>query len=89
MICMLILTFLSSFIIYKHFSAAQVVQYLIAIAIFFTYALQFYVPTSIIWDGIKERFPAKKHLLYYYIMRFILVTGTGNAKTIIHFQIFD
>ncbi|KAL0267642.1 UNVERIFIED_CONTAM: hypothetical protein PYX00_009851 [Menopon gallinae] len=55
---------------------AQVVKILIAIAIFFTYALQFYVPTSIVWEIIQHKFPPHKERYYNYALRMITVTGT-------------
>lgn len=51
---------------------AQAVQIMIAIAIFFTYGLQFYVPMEIIWKNIKHRFGARK-LTAEYIVRILLV----------------
>lgn len=54
---------------------AQSVKLMIAIAIFFTYGLQFYVPMEIIWKNIKHRFGSKK-LTAEYIVRVILVVFT-------------
>ncbi|XP_011869233.1 PREDICTED: proton-coupled amino acid transporter 4 [Vollenhovia emeryi] len=55
--------------------AAQVVKILIALAIFCTYGLQYYVCLDIVWNGVKHRFE-KKPLLANYIIRTLLVTGT-------------
>lgn len=55
---------------------AQCVKILIALAIFFTYALQFYVPTSIIWEMIEHKFAKDRQNMYNYIMRMCIVTGT-------------
>ncbi|XP_012261968.2 proton-coupled amino acid transporter-like protein pathetic isoform X2 [Athalia rosae] len=54
---------------------AQSVKLMIAIAIFFTYGLQFYVPMEIIWKNIKHRFGSKK-LTAEYIVRIVLVIFT-------------
>ncbi|KAJ8973666.1 hypothetical protein NQ317_016645 [Molorchus minor] len=39
---------------------AQSVKIMIAVAVFFTYALQFYVPMEIIWKAVKNNFGSKK-----------------------------
>lgn len=46
---------------------AQSVKLMIAVAIFFTYALQFYVPMEIIWKAVKNSFGARKNLAEYSI----------------------
>ncbi|XP_056630452.1 proton-coupled amino acid transporter-like protein pathetic isoform X2 [Diorhabda carinulata] len=53
---------------------AQSVKLMIAVAIFFTYALQFYVPMEIIWKAVKNNFQRKA--LAEYSIRFSLVTLT-------------
>jgi len=60
-------------------SLAQSVKVMIAVAIFFTYGLQFYVPMEIIWKSIGHRFGAHK-LAAEYIVRVILVLGTGKCQ---------
>lgn len=40
---------------------------MIAVAIFFTYSLQFYVPMEIIWKNVRHWFGAKKNLAEYSI----------------------
>lgn len=55
---------------------AQSVKLAIAIAIFFTYALQFYVPMEIIWKNVRGYFPESKKNLAEYGIRAILVIGT-------------
>jgi len=60
-------------------SLAQSVKVMIAVAIFFTYALQFYVPMEIIWKSIGPRFGAHKRAAEY-IVRGILVLGTGECQ---------
>jgi hypothetical protein len=52
---------------------------MIAVAIFFTYGLQFYVPMEIIWKSIGHRFGSHK-LPAEYIVRVVLVLGTGECQ---------
>ncbi|KYM92570.1 Proton-coupled amino acid transporter 4 [Atta colombica] len=54
--------------------AAQVVKILIALAVFCTFGLQFYVCLDIAWNGVKHRFE-KKPLLANYFVRTVLVIG--------------
>lgn len=44
---------------------AQSVKLMIAVAVLFTYALQFYVPMEIIWKAVKNNFGPKKTLAEY------------------------
>lgn len=60
-------------------SLAQSVKVMIAVAIFFTYGLQFYVPMEIIWKSIGHRFGAHK-LAAEYIVRVVLVLATGECQ---------
>ncbi|KAG5897968.1 hypothetical protein JTB14_013542 [Gonioctena quinquepunctata] len=53
---------------------AQSVKLMIAVAIFFTYALQFYVPMEIIWKAVKNNF--EKKTLAEYSIRVALVAIT-------------
>ena len=48
---------------------------MIALAIFFTYSLQFYVPMEIIGKNLQTYFPGKQGLVEY-ILRFTLTTMT-------------
>lgn len=48
---------------------------MIAIAIFLTYALQFYVPMNIIWMNIREHFSEKNKTLAEYATRFSLIVS--------------
>ncbi|XP_043286065.1 proton-coupled amino acid transporter-like protein pathetic [Venturia canescens] len=57
-----------------HEIPAQVVKVLIALAVFCTFGLQFYVCLDIAWNGLKERFQ-KKPILANYILRTAMVTG--------------
>ncbi|KAF7265887.1 proton-coupled amino acid transporter-like protein acs isoform X1 [Rhynchophorus ferrugineus] len=55
---------------------AQSVKIMIAVAIFFTYALQFYVPMEIIWKALKNNFSADKQNFANYTIRIVLVILT-------------
>lgn len=48
---------------------------MIAVAIFFTYSLQFYVPMEIIWKNVKQAFGARK-LAVEYSIRIAIIIGT-------------
>lgn len=52
--------------------AAQAVKILIALAVFCTFGLQFYVCLEIAWSGIKDRF-ANKATLANYVLRTVMV----------------
>ncbi|XP_030752891.1 proton-coupled amino acid transporter-like protein pathetic isoform X2 [Sitophilus oryzae] len=52
--------------------AAQAVNVLIAIAVFFTFGLQFYVCIDIAWSGLKDKC-TKHEVLSQYVMRTIMV----------------
>ncbi|CAH0547349.1 unnamed protein product [Brassicogethes aeneus] len=52
--------------------AAQAVNILIALAVYCTFGLQFYVCLDLAWNGIKEKFE-KHSLLANYILRTVLV----------------
>lgn len=60
-----------------YFSPAQVVQILIGLAVYCTFGLQFYVCLDIAWQGLKDHFQ-KKPTLANYILRTLLVTGSGK-----------
>ncbi|KAM3968552.1 proton-coupled amino acid transporter-like protein pathetic isoform 1-T1 [Aphomia sociella] len=51
----------------------QSVKLMIAVAIFFTYSLQFYVPMDIIWRNVRHWFGAKKNLAEYSIRIALIV----------------
>lgn len=65
--------------------AAQVVKVLIALAVFCTFGLQFYVCLDIGWNLIKHHFE-KKALLANYIMRTVLVIGAGKHSETSYFS---
>lgn len=54
---------------------AQCVKLMIAIAMFLTYGLQFYVPMEIIWKNMKQHFGARKSSTEY-LTRATIVIGT-------------
>lgn len=60
---------------------AQSVKVMIAIAIFLTYSLQFYVPFEIIWKGTKHRFTSRP-VLFEYLLRVSLVVCTGKCPLV-------
>lgn len=53
---------------------AQAVKVLIALAVFCTFGLQFYVCLEIVWDSIKEKC-TKRPTLVNYVLRTVLVTA--------------
>ncbi|XP_055321040.1 proton-coupled amino acid transporter-like protein pathetic isoform X3 [Sitodiplosis mosellana] len=55
---------------------AQSVKLAIAVAIFFTYALQFYVPMEIIWKNVRGHFSESNKNWAEYAIRAVLVLGT-------------
>lgn len=57
------------------FRLAQSVKLMIAIAIFFTFTLQFYVPMSIIWKGIQHKIAPEKQNWTEYALRVALVVS--------------
>lgn len=61
------------------FRLGQSVNVVIAVAIFFTYALQFYVPMEIIWHSVKHRFLRYPRCAEY-LIRVGLVIGTGELS---------
>lgn len=61
-----------------NYRLAQSVKVMIAIAIFLTYSLQFYVPFEIIWKGTKHRFTSHP-ILFEYLLRVFLVVCTGKS----------
>ena len=61
---------------------AQVAQILIALAVYCTFGLQFYVCLDIAWNGIKDRFQ-KKPMLANYVLRTVMVTGAVLLAVIV------
>lgn len=58
-------------------SVAQIAQVLIAIAILFTFGLQFYVPMDILWRNIGPSIPKEQHNISQILFRAgtILIMG--------------
>ncbi|XP_066907422.1 proton-coupled amino acid transporter-like protein pathetic isoform X2 [Halyomorpha halys] len=54
--------------------AAQAVKILVALAVYCTYGLQYYVCLEIVWDGVKDRFKNNAKL-YEYIVRTVLTAA--------------
>lgn len=61
---------------------AQSVKVMIAIAIFLTYGLQFYVPMEIIWKGVGQYFGSKKLAAEYSIRTFLVLATVAIAVAI-------
>lgn len=55
---------------------------MIAVAIFFTYSLQFYVPMEIIWKNVRQFFGAKKNLAEYTIRILLIILTLSLAIAI-------
>ncbi|XP_047543441.1 proton-coupled amino acid transporter-like protein CG1139 [Vanessa atalanta] len=60
----------------------QSVKLMIAVAIFFTYSLQFYVPMEIIWKNVRHFFGAKKNIAEYSIRIFVVLLTLCTAIAI-------
>lgn len=60
---------------------AQSVKLMIALAIFLTYALQFYVPMEIIWKNTRHHFSEDNKNVAEYTIRFTLIVSTPLSKT--------
>jgi len=68
---------------------ATLVKIVMSLAIFFTYALQFYVPLDIILPFIQRRVSQDKHLVAEYALRYALVLFTfGMAAAIPKLDLF-
>jgi hypothetical protein len=59
------------------YSPAQVVKILYAVAILFSYGLQFYVPTTIVWPVIEQRIPKAYSNIAQTAFRIAVVICTG------------
>ncbi|XP_034134091.1 proton-coupled amino acid transporter-like protein CG1139 isoform X4 [Drosophila guanche] len=57
---------------------AQSVKLMIAIAIFFTFTLQFYVPVSILWKGLEHKIRPERQNISEYGLRVALVVLCGG-----------
>lgn len=62
---------------------AQSVRLMMALAIFLSYGLQFYVPMNIVWPLLKDRLHTEKAQMYgEYAVRTILVIFTCKYHSI-------
>ncbi|XP_059468908.1 proton-coupled amino acid transporter-like protein CG1139 [Neocloeon triangulifer] len=61
---------------------AQSVKIMIAVAIFLTYALQFYVPFEIIWRNLKPHFKKNEMVVEFSLRIFLVVCTVGIAAAI-------
>lgn len=59
---------------------AQAVKIMIAIAIFLTYSLQFYVPMEIIWKNVKHNFNEHKNVAEYGIRIGLVVSNLQSSS---------
>lgn len=59
---------------------------LIAVAVLFTYGLQFFVPLEIMWNSIKPMFSHKYEIIGETIMRIFMVMVTGNVSSVIRMR---
>jgi proton-coupled amino acid transporter len=67
---------------------AQAIILLFATAIFFSYALQFYVPLEILIPPVKARFPNNDALIEYGFRYFVVIITFGFAAAIPRLDIF-
>lgn len=63
------------------FRLAQSIKVLVALSILFTYGLQFSVPSEIVWKKISPKINEAHHNIGYYIMRALMILGTGKQIT--------
>ncbi|KAL1117199.1 hypothetical protein AAG570_004526 [Ranatra chinensis] len=56
--------------------AAQSVKILIALAVYCTYGLQYFVCLEIVWNGVKDKVDPKNSRFYEYVVRTLLTTST-------------
>ena len=64
-------------------SLANVVQIMMALAIFFSYAIQFYVPVDIINSYLHQRISGDQHVKVEYLVRLVLVLFTFTLAAVI------
>jgi hypothetical protein len=63
--------------VYLCYRPAQVVKILYAVAITFSYGLQFYVPTGIVWPVIESKIPKAYSNIAQIAFRIMVVICTG------------
>lgn len=62
---------------------AESVRLMMALSIFLSYALQFYVPIDIAWPAIKAKIPTERmQVIWEYIFRTVLVIITCKTATL-------
>lgn len=64
------------------FSLSESVKMLIALAILFTYPLQLTASLEVVWEAIKDKFSEKRQDFAYYLVRSLLIVGTGLFFTV-------
>jgi proton-coupled amino acid transporter len=62
---------------------ATVVKIMMSLAVFFTYALQFYVPVAIILPWVHRRVPSRHHVKAEYALRYLMVMLTFSLAAAI------
>lgn len=67
----------------SNFSPAQAVKILIALAVFCTFGLQFYVVVEIAWNSMKDNFK-QRPLLVNYVVRYVSVIYLWQIDANIH-----
>ena len=74
-------TWLYNLLVMYGFRLAQSIKVLVALSILFTYGLQFSVPSEIVWKKISPKIKESNHNIGYYIMRGLMILGTGKFTT--------
>lgn len=64
------------------YSLAQSVKLMIALAIFLTYALQFYVPMEIIWKNVRHKFSEGNKNAAEWTIRYTLVVSKNRVRAV-------
>nr|XP_018916526.1 PREDICTED: proton-coupled amino acid transporter-like protein pathetic [Bemisia tabaci]XP_018916527.1 PREDICTED: proton-coupled amino acid transporter-like protein pathetic [Bemisia tabaci]XP_018916528.1 PREDICTED: proton-coupled amino acid transporter-like protein pathetic [Bemisia tabaci]XP_018916529.1 PREDICTED: proton-coupled amino acid transporter-like protein pathetic [Bemisia tabaci]XP_018916530.1 PREDICTED: proton-coupled amino acid transporter-like protein pathetic [Bemisia tabaci] len=62
---------------------SELVKFLIAVAILFTYGLQMTVTSEVVWDSVQDYFHKDNSKVAYYCVRASLVVGTAIVAAII------
>jgi len=70
--------------IYCCYRLAESVRLMMALSIFLSYALQFYVPIDIVWPNIKCHIPTERMQVFWeYVFRTVLVIITCKTSVLI------
>lgn len=67
-------------------SPAQIVQAAIAISVFFSFMLQFYIPTDIMWKRLKRVIPENKHNMSQIWLRIVMVAVVTGLFALTNFN---